>query len=370
MKVPLGFGGLWVSASLGMLLCLESVHSNHFASQLYSQASRDNHQRNLVVSPATTNLALGLVFFGMQNCPELTSVLDTMRPGELATEDIKMVNRLYVDRRVQLMPAYQEAISDERLGQPAKKVDFSEPQVVGEEIDSFVRIFTDNKVRQFTPPGHLDKDTRMAIANAAYFHGQWARPKQTKRLPFDTLGGGQQLVDTLEAYEHLRYGRLDGLDARVLELPYEGERLSMVVILPRQAGQGLASLSSQLRDVDLVPLTQNLSKRFVHVRIPKFRVETRLPLETVLRPLGVRTIFHAPLMHQMVAGRSGRSHRINTIMHLSSIEVSESGSGYSPLATFQRLYTEPVQFWANHPFVFAIKDANHIYFMGHVVAPQ
>ncbi|XP_002138814.2 serine protease inhibitor 42Dd-like [Drosophila pseudoobscura] len=370
MKVPLGFGGLWVSASLGMLLCLESVHSNHFASQLYSQASRDNHQRNLVVSPATTNLALGLVFFGMQHCPELTGVLDTMRPGELATEDIKMVNRLYVDRRVQLMPAYQEAISDERLGQPAKKVDFSEPQVVGEEIDSFVRIFTDNKVRQFTPPGHLDKDTRMAIANAAYFHGQWARPKQTKRLPFDTLGGGQQLVDTLESYEHLRYGRLDGLDARVLELPYEGERLSMVVILPRQAGQGLASLSSQLRDVDLVPLTQNLSKQFVHVRIPKFRVETRLPLESVLRPLGVRTIFHAPLMHQMVAGRSGRSHRINTIMHLSSVEVSESGSGYSPLATFQRLYTEPVQFWANHPFVFAIKDANHIYFMGHVVAPQ
>ncbi|XP_022226813.2 serine protease inhibitor 42Dd-like isoform X2 [Drosophila obscura] len=367
MNFPLNFAS--TATLLGIFLLLAGpIHSNHFASQLYSQASHGNHHRNIVLSPATTNMALGLVFFGMRDCPELTQVLDTMRHGDLATDVIKMVNRLYVDRNIQLMPAYQEAIYDDRMGKPAKTVDFSDPHVASEEINSFVRILTDNKIQQFIHPGLLDKDTKMAIANAAYFHGQWAKTKYTKRLPFYTLNGTELLVDTLETYDVLRYGSIDSMDAHVVELPYQGE-LSMVIILPRHRGQSLASLSSLIRNVDLVPLTENLTKEFVHLQLPKFQVETRLPLETILRPLGVKTIFHAPVLNKIIASRD-KNHKIGTIMHFSSIEVSESGRGYSPLMMVnQQMDRQPHKFWANHPFIFAIKDANHIYFMGHVVAP-
>ncbi|BFG03688.1 serine protease inhibitor 42Dd-like [Drosophila madeirensis] len=369
MNVLLNFAS--TAALLGVFLLLAvPIYSNHFASQLYSQASHANHHRNLVLSPATTNMALGLVFFGMRDCPELTQVLDTMRHGDWATDAIKMVNRLYVDRNIQLMPAYQEAISDDRMGQPAKKVDFSDPQVASEEINSFVRILTDNKIQRFMHRGHLGKDIQMAIANAAYFHGEWAGIKYSKPLPFYPLNGTEELlVDTLETYDALRYGSIDYLDAHVVELPYRSEQLSMIIILPRDPRQSLNKLSSLIRDVDLVPLTENLTKEFVHLQLPKFQVETRLPLETVLRPLGVKTMFHAPVLHKMIASRD-RSHKIGTIMHYSAIEVSESGRGYSPLMMVsQQMGRKPIQFWANHPFIFAIKDSNHIYFMGHVVAP-
>ena len=96
---------------------------------------------------------------------------------------------------------------------------------------------------------------------------------------------------------HLNYGHFD-IDGEVLELPYQGDRLSMLIYLPdvrglkdyqtiagqfaRVAGHGSARLAQR------VAALQNVS---VHVQLPKFTIENNLHLKTQMEQMGIRLAF-------------------------------------------------------------------------------
>ena len=95
-------------------------------------------------------------------------------------------------------------------------------------------------------PGVLDSLTRLVLVNAIYFNGAWASqfdPNLTSDAAFFSAPEMQVQVPMMTRKHAFRYAEDEGL--QILELPYNGDDLSMIVLLPR-AIDGLAKLEGSL----------------------------------------------------------------------------------------------------------------------------
>ena len=95
-----------------------------------------------------------------------------------------------------------------------------------------------------------------------------------------TLGSGDKVqVPTMRATDTYGYMQSDGY--QVLELPYQGNRLVMDVLLP-SAGSGLSGLNVGQLPPDLNGWLQGLTPREVEVSLPKFQMTTQFKLNQQL----------------------------------------------------------------------------------------
>ena len=78
------------------------------------------------------------------------------------------------------------------------------------------------------------------LTNAVYFKGKWDSQFEktaTKNLPFRTSDGTKVDVPLMSQKHAFKSAKVD--DLQILELPYVGKDLSMVVLLPNKT-DGLA----------------------------------------------------------------------------------------------------------------------------------
>src|SRR5262249_60666269 len=104
------------------------------------------------------------------------------------------------------------------------------------------------KITDLTPRGVLGADTGLVLANAISFGGSWARQfnkSATQDQPFHVSPDRTVVVPLM--FGKLRVGFTAPADGvlKVVELPYEGDDLSMLVLLPDSA-DGLAALEARL----------------------------------------------------------------------------------------------------------------------------
>ena len=91
------------------------------------------------------------------------------------------------------------------------------------------------------------------------------------------------------------YGISQELKAKVLELPYKGEKLSMVILLPNQT-DGITALKEELTADHLMNFetTFKVYKEItVAVYLPRLKLEASIDLEKVLTGLGLKDAFDA-----------------------------------------------------------------------------
>ncbi|GIY88728.1 leukocyte elastase inhibitor [Caerostris darwini] len=172
--------------------------------------------------------------------------------------------------------------------------------------------------------------------------------------------------------QHYPYTTFD--DFKALELPYKGENVSMLVLLPNQR-DGISALETSMTPEKLSQVQQQMYKTKVVVSLPKFKFDYGKELSPAIRELGVKDIFSA-----RSADFSGMTPSKNVfvsqIMHKAVIEVNEEGSEAAAatgmIATFMRPMMPEItmEFKADHPFLFAIIEKgstnNMILFLGRV----
>jgi serpin B len=161
--------------------------------------------------------------------------------------------------------------------------------------------------------------------------------------------------------------RADG--TTMVELPYKGGELSMVVILPRLP-DGLPAVEEQLTPKVLAEWLADLKDRgSLEVSIPKFKIETRYELREHLQALGMTDAFGSADFTGMAEGDRDP---ITHVSHKAFVEVNEEGTeAAAATAVVRALSSFPPPFFADHPFLFLIRDTKRgtILFMGRVEKP-
>ena len=213
--------------------------------------------------------------------------------------------------------------------------------------------------------------------NAIYFKGSWAArfsAQRTEQKPFYLQGGESSRVMLMAQKSRFRLAEVEG--AQVLELPYEGGAVSMVVILPG-ARAGLPGVEAKLASglegwLDRVDRERPAE---VEVFLPRFRIDLALSLKDVLRRLGMPLAFDQGRAD--FSGMTGRPDLcIGAVVHKAFVEVDEQGTtAAAATAVVMRersVPRPPPVFRADHPFLFLIRDqrTGSVLFLGRLAAPS
>jgi serine protease inhibitor len=90
-------------------------------------------------------------------------------------------------------------------------------------------------------------------------------------------------------------------------------------------------------------------------KIPKFKINCRVDLVSVLKSMGVKTMFDAKADFQGYFRQNGKGH-YSRVFQQCALEVSEKGSEGGAAPTGVKLQTGDIKFNANHPFLFFVTD--------------
>ena len=249
------------------------------------------------------------------------------------------------------------------------------PEAASKKINSWVEEKTNNKLKNIisTLPDPL---TRLILVNAIYFKGNWAsqfKESATTQMPFYLNESKSIEVPMMNQTSKFNYGEEESL--QVLELPYVGNELSMLVILPKKT-DGLQNLEEILTKDSLEGWTKDLSNRMVEVYLPRFKMTSEFNLDEVLRSMGMNDAFDMDKAN--FSGMDGNPNwlYIGAVLHKAFVDVNEEGTE-AAAATVSRVKVKsapprPVLFRADHPFLFLIRDnlTGSILFMGRVSNPS
>ncbi len=378
-------GGVQASNHAGLETAVQG--NTEFALDLYQRLR--TREGNLFFSPYSISTALAMTYAGArgETARQMAQVLRFLLDQEqlhpafawLEAHLAEVQKKGYVQLRVanSLWPHMGSALLDEFLtltkryyGVLITEVNYGDAEGARCMINAWVEQETENRIKELIPGGMLDASTLLVLVNAIYFKGDWASQFErdlTQESPFWVTLKERVPVMMMAQQHRFRYGKFDGL--QVVELPYAGEDLSMVVILPNEI-DGLARLEMDLTVEKLDRWTSRLWERAVSVFLPRFEITLPFDLTETLRAMGMVDAFENADFSGMAEGLLF----IAAVLHKAFVKVDEEGTeaAAATAVIMTRGAPEPPPvFRADHPFLFLIREnaTGSILFLGRVVNP-
>ena len=160
-------------------------------------------------------------------------------------------------------------------------------------------------------------------------------------------------------------------DFRLLELPYDGDRIRMVFLLPVQRN-GLRAVEEALTSKRLREALAQLESCELSVVLPRFKFRQSCKLKDQLTKLGMPKAFS-----EGDADFSGLTKAailcINDVIHEACIEVDEKGTvAAAATAVVMKAEGASLPFALDEPFLFLLYDSltDTILFLGRVADPR
>ncbi len=347
---------------------------------------------NVFFSPYSISQALSMVYAGARgetaaqmsevfgfsptqarHHPAMNAVELAMQPGTAGgtwgtPPTLRVVNGLWGRQGFAFEPAFLDVLA-RQYGAGMRVVDFSQnAPAIREQINGWVAEQTMNRIKELLPVGGVKPDTALMLVNALYFKGAWATPfsqQGTADAPFHALDGQTRPVPTMRGGTG-QYMKGQGFEA--VSLDYQGREFRMLVVLP-EAGR-FAEVEGRLSSDFLKDVRSRLSSRYLDLRMPRFEVETTLPLIPPLRSLGMEVAFTGQADFTGMA--RGTALTISSASHKAFVSVNELGTeaaaatevGMGPPSV-------PEPFAVNRPFLFTIEHVatGNVLFLGRYVSP-
>ncbi|XP_049854743.1 leukocyte elastase inhibitor-like isoform X2 [Schistocerca gregaria] len=357
-------------------LALNSITqaNNQFTFDLYNVLAQDSG--NLFFSPVSIHVILALIFLGARgdtakqiakglHLPEernlteygVNALMHRLKDSSYVTLDI--ANKVYLKPGFNIKDEFNQSSINFMAG--LEEVEFSNEDEARKIINGWVEEATHQKIKDMIPKGYLDDRTLMVLINAIYFKGDWAKQfnkVRTRRMPFHLISSATKQVDMMYTEGDFNYAYLKELDSQVLLLPYKGQRISMMILLPKDVN-GLPTLEKNLLSIDLHHILRQVYETEVHVYLPKFKLEYEKELQETLRKLGITSVFEPTAD---LGGISDLPLEVSKALHKAFIEVNEEGTEAAAATALGVHYLSlPITvshtvFRADHPFVFLILD--------------
>ena len=365
--------------------------NNQFALDYYSKLKTKN-EGNIFFSPFSISSAFIMVYEGAKNetAEEIRSVFyfpedSNLRRAEytsifneLSKRDkkytISIANALWAQQDYQFSKDYFDNV-EKYYGGKAANLDFvKESEKSRQTINSFIEEQTNNKIKDLIPSGFLNNMTRLVLTNAIYFKGIWQwefDTSDTHNENFKITSDNVVKVPMMNMNpQKASFNYINTGDAQILELPYKGGKISMLVILPTK---DLASIESSLTAEKLNKYKSKMKEtKLDSISLPKFEFDTKYFMNDTLSVLGMPTAFSENADFSGMTGK--KDLYIGFVIHQAYVKVDEKGTeavGATAVGTKYSVSMPGNVFRADHPFIFLIqeKDTGDILFFGRVVNP-
>ena len=368
-----------------------------FAFDLYQALSAQDG--NLFYSPYSISLALAMTYAGARTETE-QQIADTLHyilsqdrlhsafnaldqelasrgQGAKGTDEkgfrLNIVNAIWGQQGYPFLSAFLDVLA-ENYGAGLRLLDFrnawEESRIT---INKWVSDQTEGKIEDLIPKDVIDEWTRLVLTNAVYFNAAWLNQfdkDMTKDNVFYLLDGSEVNVPMMRQTATFSYTKGEGYQS--VELPYDGNELSMVILLP-DVGQ-FEKFEGLLNYSYVGNIIGDLAYKSVDLTMPKFEFKSAFDLSKTLAAMGM------PLAFSDFADFSGMTNieglKIGSVIHKAFVSVDEAGTEAAAATAVVVVPTsmpeEPVQVTVDHPFIFLIRDiqTGSILFVGRVVNPS
>jgi serpin B len=306
--------------------------------------------------------------------PNFAAIYNGINRGSEAFE-LRTGNALWIQQDFPMLENYTGTV-EQYYGGKAANLDFvGETEESRQTINSFIAEQTNNKIKDLLPPGSLNSLTRLVLTNAIYFKGTWKwqfAQSDTREMDFKITP--TNVVKTPMMYmkpDKATFNYTDTGDLQILELPYKGEKISMLILLPTE---NLDSIEPSLTAEKLNEYKAQMKEtKLDSIYLPKFEFETKYKLNGNLGALGMPTAFDSK--NADFSGMTGgKDLFISLVIHQAYVKVDEKGTEAAAATAVVMELTAVMPryvFRADHPFIFIIqeKDTGNILFLGRVADP-
>lgn len=366
---------------------------------MYNHLRTNGEDENILFSPLSIALAMGIMELGAQGSTlkEIRHSMgyDSLKSGEefsflknfsnmVTAEEshyvMRIANSLFVQNGFHVNEEFLQMVK-KYFNAEVNYVNFSQNIDVANYINKWVENNTHNILKDLVSPRDFDPVTHLALINAVYFKGNWKsqfRPENTRTFSFTKDDESEVQIPMMYQQGEFYYGEFsDGSNEaggiyQVLEIPYEGEEISMMLVLSRQEVP-LATLEPLLKTQLIEEWANSVKKQKVEVYLPRFTVEQEIDLKDVLKTLGITEVFIKNA--NLTALSDSKDIFLSKAIHKSFLEVNEEGSeaaAASGMIAISRMAVLYPQVIVDHPFLFLIRirKTGTILFMGRVMHPE
>uniref|UniRef100_A0A672KXZ4 Serpin B6 n=1 Tax=Sinocyclocheilus grahami TaxID=75366 RepID=A0A672KXZ4_SINGR len=264
-----------------------------------------------------------------------------------------------------------------------EKVDFKKnSEAARVNINKWVEKKTQGKIKDLLPPQGVDETTKLVLVNAIYFKGNWEKKfskEATRDGQFKMNKTQTKPVKMMRQKSKFPLAFIPEMNSQVLELPYVGKNLSMLIILPNEIqGEttGLQKLEKALTYEKLMEWTKSskMLQEEVQVSLPKFKMAETYGMVQFLRSMGMEDVFD-PQKVNLSGMSSNNNLAVSNVIHKAFVEVNEEGTEAAAATgitiTTTSMPLPPKTFIADHPFLFFIRHnpSNSILFYGRICSP-
>jgi serpin B len=368
-----------------------------FAFSLYPNLETSDD--NLVFSPYSIASCLSMVYIGARSDTETQmesalhldidrkaiaatafSLSQSMKPkkNEERGYQLNMANAVFVDQGTFLLSSYRYMIVEQfkaKLG----LLNFSQSANAVKTINDWVASQTQDKIKDLLSANDVNPNTKLVLANAVYFKGEWTYPfnaKATQDWPFHPTPETTTTAKMMQQTFSTPYFENELVQA--VALPFEGKAngggtLACVILLPKSAD----NFSVMFQDLSgaFQEWVSSLKAQRVSLKLPKFSLSSRFDLAEPLTHLGMEDAFDGEANFSGIDGL--RDLFVSKVIHRALFDLDENGvvaaaaTAASMNATSVFPNEPPIAMTVDHPFLFFIVDlkSQEMLFMGKMAQP-
>jgi len=289
-----------------------------------------------------------------------------------AKYDLDIASKLFIQDGFKLLTPFVNTIKTNYTDAFAQ-INFANSKAASDTINRWVSEKTKDKIKKIVSADDFNELTRLVIASAIYFKGKWVKQFKKTNTAISTFHVNKEKkidVHMMHQTESFKYMESDAF--QMVELPYLGDSLSMIIILPKEI-DGLKKIEPTLTIENIKKWLAHLKEEKIRVSLPRFKMEESYKLKQYLSQMGMPLAFSNEADFSGIDGTTNLT--ISKILHKTFIETDEQGTeAAAATAVVMRLksvYMPMQSFVADHPFIILIKEKQNdlILFMGRVAEP-
>jgi len=351
-----------------------------FSLSLLKEISASNSgSPNIVVSPLSLDTALAMLELGARGATQ-TQIAHTLGTTALMPEEqaagwsalsaelaassasgaiaLQSANSLWLQKGLAMDPSFMSDLS-RYFASGVWQVNFAtNPTEAVGALNAWVAQKTHGHITSLFAPSAITNQTALILANAVYFKAVWQQPFSgvtatgSFHLPDGTTASVPFMHTPANGPIQVPVSTASGMDA--VQLPYEGGRMSAMVIMPTSGS--LSDLTGALTPTGLDRVVAGMKSTALDLTMPTLSLRDTHELIPTLKNLGMQDAFDT---NADLSGMGPTPLVVTDVVQKATLDVTPWGTeatAASGISVGTSASRASVTLAIDHPFLFLIRD--------------